>query len=330
MVDFIVTADFMLMQGLLMVGFDHHRIQKVLRNTNIIRFRSFYGSDPIVYARIWNDLHDGTNEAAFIHTSTATLRHFFMSLFFLKCYPSATQMAAIFRVCEKTARKWCWYFLSKIQALKHTKVTKHNNIAITLCTIIFSILYSLSQITWPTQWTQGHPDFCQADLPVFLLTVDGVHCRIEEPQHPTKSKDPSYYSHKFRTAGVDYELGLSVFNNKLVWINGPMKASRHDVTVFRRAGLRAMIPDGHRVIGDSGYAGEPTVVSTPNAHDPVMLRRFKSRARARHEAFNGRIKNFKCLDERFRHSLKYHKGAFEATCVIVQYQIENGSPLFDV
>ena len=135
------------------------------------------------------------------------------------------------------------------------------------------------QVTWPTQWTQSHPDFCQADLPVFLLTVDGVHCRIEEPQHPTKSKDPSYYSHKFNTAGVDYELGISGFDNKLVWINGPMtKASRHDVTVFRRAGLQAMIPDGHRVIGDSGYAGEPTVVSTPNAHDPVTLRRFKSRA----------------------------------------------------
>ena len=39
---------------------------------------------------------------------------------------------------------------------------------------------------------QGHPDFCQADLPVFLLTVDGVYCRIEEPQHPTKSKGLSY------------------------------------------------------------------------------------------------------------------------------------------
>ena len=55
-----------------------------------------------------------------------------------------------------------------------------------------------------------------------------------------------------------------------------MKASRHDVTVFRRGGLQAMIPDGHQIIGDSDYAGKPLVVSTPNAHDPVFLRRFKS------------------------------------------------------
>ena len=188
---------------------------------------------------------------------------------------------------------------------------------------------SFCKVSWPTEWTQGHPDFCATNLPVFLLTVDGIHCRIEEPQHATKSKDRSYYSHKFKTAGVDYEIGLSVFDNRLVWINGPMRASRHDITVFRRAGLQAMIPHGHRIIGDNGYAGEPLIISTPNAHDPSVLRKFKSRARARHESFNGRLKTFKCLEERFRHSLKYHQRVFEATCVICQYQIVNGSPLFD-
>ena len=108
-----------------------------------------------------------------------------------------------------------------------------------------------------------------------------------------------------------------------------MQASRHDITVFRRAGLQAMIPHGHHIIGDNGYAGEPLIISTPNAHDPSVLRKFKSRARARHESFNGRLKTFKCLEERFRHSLKYHQRVFEATCVICQYQIVNGSPLFD-
>ena len=78
------------------------------------------------------------------------------------------------------------------------------------------------KVTWPTEWTQGHPDFCSTNLPVFFLTVDGIHCRIEEPQQPTKSKGRRYYSHKFKTAGVDYEIGLSVYDNRLVWMNGPM------------------------------------------------------------------------------------------------------------
>ena len=100
--------------------------------------------------------------------------------------------------------------------------------------------------------------------------------------------------------------------------------------MFRRAGLQAMIPNGHYIIGDNGYAGEPLIKSTPNAHDAsVLLRKFKSRARARHESFNGRLETIKCLEERNCHSLKYHQRVFEATCVICQYQIVNGSPLFD-
>lgn len=114
-----------------------------------------------------------------------------------------------------------------------------------------------------------------------------------------------------------------------MWMNGPFKASRHDITIFRRAGLKDMIPPGHRVIADNGYKGEAIVVSTPNSHEPSVLRKFKSRARARHESFNGRLKNFRILDERFRHGVNKHQVAFEAVCVIVQYQMELGSPLFD-
>ena len=112
-------------------------------------------------------------------------------------------------------------------------------------------------------------------------------------------------------------------------MRGPFKASRHDITQFRSE-LLAKIPAGKRAVGDNGYQGEPDAVSTPNSQDPAVLRKFKSRARARQESFNARIKVFQCLDQRFRHGIKKHKICFEAVCVIVQYQLENGSPLFDV
>ena len=38
----------------------------------------------------------------------------------------------------------------------------------------------LMQIVWPDHWAPGSPY-----IPVFLLSVDGVHCRIQEPKHPT-------------------------------------------------------------------------------------------------------------------------------------------------
>jgi uncharacterized membrane protein len=60
-----------------------------------------------------------------------------------------------------------------------------------------------------------------------------------------------------------------------------------------------------------------------------ILRKFKSRAQSHHESFYAQLKVFWCLDVRFCHGIEKHKIAFEAVCVICQYQLENGSPLFD-
>ena len=113
------------------------------------------------------------------------------------------------------------------------------------------------QMVWPTRWTPGHIDFVNEDILVFLLTVDGVHCQIHEPMHPTKSKDSTYYSHKFRSAAVNYELGVSVYNTVLVWLNGPSKAAQHDITIFRSEnGLKHQIAEGKRVIAVRGYTSK--------------------------------------------------------------------------
>ena len=152
---------------------------------------------------------------------------------------------------------------------------------------------------------------------------------MEEPKHPTLSRDTSYYSHKFNRAAFSYELGISTYEQKLVWINGPFPAGMHDITIYR-AGLMQKIPVGKKVIGDEGYRGEPNTVLTYNPHDTRDTKRFKSRARSRHETFNRRIKIFNVLNTNFRHALNKHKSTFEAVCVIVQYQLENGNPLFDI
>ena len=53
----ILTSDKFLRKGLQLVGFDHAgRQQRVCRATNLMRFRAHYGSNPVVYAQIWEDL----------------------------------------------------------------------------------------------------------------------------------------------------------------------------------------------------------------------------------------------------------------------------------
>jgi DDE superfamily endonuclease len=162
------------------------------------------------------------------------------------------------------------------------------------------------------------------------MTVDGTHCQIEEPRDKTLSLNTSYFSHKLNKSALNYELGVSIFKNQLVWVNGPFPAGMHDIRVYREHGLKEKIPLGKKIIGDNGYQGESNTVDAPNVYDCDHVKEFKRRARLRHESFNSRIKNFKCLSNRFKHSIKLHQAAFEAVCVIVQYQIENGNPLFDV
>jgi len=122
-------------------------------------------------------------------------------------------------------------------------------------------------------------------------------------------------------------------------MNGPFLASVHDKKIFEDdrvdengepRGLKHKLRPGMRAIADKGYRGMPDKASCPNSRDTPEVRKFKGRARARQEAFNRKIKTFRCLEDKFRHAQKKHHLVFEAVVVICQYQLENGSPLFDV
>ena len=62
--------------------------------------------------------------------------------------------------------------------------------------------------------------------PIFIVSVDGVHCKTYEAR---KNPTAKVYSHKYHGPGVAYEIGLAIFENRLVWINGPFGASVHDI-----------------------------------------------------------------------------------------------------
>ena len=68
----------------------------------------------------------------------------------------------------------------------------------------------------------------------------------------------------------------------------------------------------------------------PNEIDNQKLHNFKSCAWLQHEAFNGKLKKFSIMEQTFKHKFEKHKVAFEAVVVIVQFQMENGQPLFSV
>jgi len=294
------SPDEILQRGLELAGYDITR-QKVCRRTNLQRFKSAYGSSPIILSIIWCDLQTTSNPKCRIDAlASKNIDMFFLAFNFLFEYGTEHNEAGQFDCDEKTGRKWKWYFVEKINNLKDEK------------------------IVWPAAWKrQGSP--------TFLYSVDGTHCRISEPMHKSMSKNPKWFSHKDKHPALTYELALSLWEPKLVWISPGEKASVHDITVFRRKnGLKSKTPKGKRGVGDLGYRGESKIISTPSSSDPSKLRKFKSRARARQETFNARIKTRGCLNQRFRHGLEKHEMCFVAVCIIVQYEMENGSPVFDI
>jgi hypothetical protein len=118
----VFTADEILRKGLVLVGYDFRRQDKVSKTANLERFRAQYGSNPVVYAQIWEDLQTTVILEARIDDKMADADNYLMSIHFLKCYPTEVEQGGIFLGCEKSMRKWTWYYLRKIQALKQQKV----------------------------------------------------------------------------------------------------------------------------------------------------------------------------------------------------------------
>jgi hypothetical protein len=174
-------------------------------------------------------------------------------------------------------------------------------------------------------------DECQA-TEMLIATVDGVHCRIFEPRTIPSSK---WYSKKYNKAGLMYEIGVAIHHNRIVWMNGPFPAGENDKMVFDKPnGMASKLKSHQKVIGDEGYRGAPKKVSTRNTFDSQEMKEFKRRAKARQETVNARLKAFGIISQAFRTTgtkrLARHQAAMEACLVIVQFELENGSPLFEV
>jgi hypothetical protein len=283
-------------KGLEFVGFNRSRQKKVMAKTNAERFRACFGVGHKSIAALLKDLQ--TTNIAEARVDEPDLEHLFLALNYLKTYNTETVLSGWWDFHEDTIRRWTWFYLEKIQALKAEKIV-------------------LGEFEHDT---------------IYIVSVDGVHCRTYEAR---KNPTAKVYSHKNHGPAVAYELGVAIYEDRLVWMNGPFDASTHDITMFRNEhdpnnSLKANMPEGKRGIGDSAYRGEPKYMTAHREKHGKELRKFINRVRARHENFNARIKSFRILAERFRSDRAHHKIAFEAVCVLCQYDLENGHPLMEI
>ena len=129
----------------------------------------------------------------------------------LKCYDEGDLRYSRFPMGLENIAELSWDFIEKIASLKSSK------------------------IKCPTQW------------PVKLgASVDGTHCATNEPRDPNVRRNPKNFSYKHNYAGLNYQIVLSLWTNKIYYANSGDPASVHDMTAIRQEFLD-MVPANCRL-----------------------------------------------------------------------------------
>jgi hypothetical protein len=298
-----------LRKGLLLVGYSERALLSIDRKAWKRRFKAHFGSTPKVCAELWEALQvTQIDNARVTNPSEKDFNNYLITLYFLKSYPTEEELSSRFGIHETTARKWIRYFVDKISSLLPERVI------------------------WPedNEWDT-----------TYIISVDCVNFGTLETRHPTLHKDKKLFDRKGGKAGLTYEIGLHLWLNRVVWINGPFPPNDGgDRAIFVEKGLQDAIPEGKKAIADKIYKGLPKI-ALHNSLDCEEVRIFKRRARARQESINARLKNFGILKQRFRHKKAHqqhkaftntskHQAFVHAIMVICTIQMQHGSPLFNV
>ena len=303
----IFTQDDVLLKGLTMLGWEERRLNFARRTDekNIEQYKGTCGLHPAAVAQLCEDLQTTNIEGARVERLDIDKLHW--ALHFLFRYPRETERESTWHKCANTIWWACWYYVKKIRNLKGMK------------------------ICWPK--------FYKDDI--WVMTVDGTHLVTLEPGDSEVPKDPSYFSFKHHAAGFNYEVGIDLFTSRCIWLSGPHKAGTYnDAKIFKEKGLRNKLRKcGKKAIADEGYRGFPGEISSANSLDSEQVSEFKVRARQRHEIYNGKLKQFEVLSDRFRcknnpkdkltvaEKLQF---CFEAVNVLVAHKMEFGEPLYDI
>ena len=290
------------------------------------RFKAFFGICPEGCSMIWDMLQPNETMPKGVKPE-----HLLWGLLFMKVYATETALVSMVNAPdEKTFRKWSQRFVVDISWLESEVVSNgsqqkvlFNSIFANACflhLLHLSIRHLLlMQILLENRYDNDSMNDC-------LLSVDGTDCPIQQ----FKPWSKIWYSKKINGPGLRYEVGVCILSGSICWIHGPIPCGKwNDLQVFKHA-LINFLDDGERVESDKGYRGVPRSARIPDATDSNEVAAMRRRVGQRHETINRRLKMFRALKQRWRHSLELHSATFRAAAVITQLCFELGEPPFDV
>ena len=155
------------------------------------------------------------------------------------------------------------------------------------------------------------------------VSVDGTDYQIQEPWPFTKDFNRKFYSHKFKRAGLRYEIAVSISSGDIVWFHGPFPCGSFPDTKIFWLKLEKMLESHERAVADKGYRGVVKCMTDFDAESKEH-KAFMSNARARHETVNRRLKEYQSLKQLWRHDVNKHHLVFKCVVTIVQLEFNYG------
>jgi hypothetical protein len=289
------------------------------------RWIAHFGAEPEVCVEVWSRLEK--DDALFgPNGEEAFPCHLLWALLFLKTYDTEPVLAGMCGACdEDTLRKWSWEFVEKVSDLEDQVVSL---IIVTPCRLLLSLILLLTalcfecgvskQIIFENRLVDDVGNDC-------LIQIDATDCETENQGECLAA----FFSHKFKSSGLRYELATNIRTGDFVWICGPFPPGDWpDLEIFRW-GLKGLLRDGERVEADDGYKGEDPLFTKVPAGARYMedthWNMKRNKVRNRGETLNHRLKTFKVLGGTFRHDIEKHSMCFRACAVLVQLSFEVGS-----
>ena len=155
-----------------------------------------------------------------------------------------------------------------------------------------------------------------------LVTIDGTDMKVQ------MHFDKRYFSHKFHSKGLRYEVGICILTGCIVWINGPFRCGIPDIEIARQCLIRNLTLNEMAGI-DNEYEGEDWHLRILH-YRSKRGKQMKRIAGQHHETVTEHLKHLNMRSNTFRFPLKRHSACFRAMAILTQLNIENGEPLFEV
>jgi hypothetical protein len=173
----------------------------------------------------------------------------------------------------------------------------------------------------------------QSGCPDWLAIVDATEQRVERAKaYETQKK---FYSGKRKAHTIKTQIIVNE-HGRIRDVRDSVPGSTHDLTLLRESGVKAELPDGPTLMGDTGYRGlqndfpdrSVALPYRPKAKEQLtpeekLHNHFISRLRIVVENTLCEFKHFQALVARFRHSLERHSQITKAIAGIVNLRIDN-------